>query len=501
MNDESLHPDDELLSAYLDGELAAEERAQVEARLAADPAARALLEELRSLSATVRSLPRTSAPQDMLAGLWTEIERSPSGASTPPVERSGSVAAEHGQGLRRGLAWGAFAVAATLLLALFLPQADREAGEVAVKDKRPAAELPGPASSSRELDVAADKIEKDASLARSEGADVKAEAKPAAAPEAESSTLAGSPLGAAAPPPAKAAAEAKLEELAAESAADGAAKGTTTAELAKEHLHAIGEPAASAGSASGALADEVAASERYSLDSPLAPAEQTVAIQFNAPAAAQRLEEVLAANNIRLAADDSEPEAPPELLAQDRKQSQASRARSIQQLDDRQQTAVLIEGSSEAVSNVIATLDNDRANFSNFRAASPGQQQLASAGEATAPASSADAGQDQGGSKSFGGGYGGAGRFGQGGRENEESSLAGKKIAAGQAWFFVLPVTAVKQWAQQQSAGAAPEGLVAPPRAADRRAEEQRRDFKAQTPSGEPRMRALILVDPPAPKS
>ena len=49
---------DELLSAYLDDELSPDERALVESRLAADPQARQLVEELRTLSGEVRELPR-----------------------------------------------------------------------------------------------------------------------------------------------------------------------------------------------------------------------------------------------------------------------------------------------------------------------------------------------------------------------------------------------------------------------------------------------------------
>ena len=56
MND-ALEFDDELLSAYLDGELSAEERARVEAHLAADPQARKLFDELRGVSLAMRELP------------------------------------------------------------------------------------------------------------------------------------------------------------------------------------------------------------------------------------------------------------------------------------------------------------------------------------------------------------------------------------------------------------------------------------------------------------
>jgi hypothetical protein len=52
---------DELLSAYLDGQLAGEELALVEAELAASSHARQLLDELRSISREVRELPRHTA--------------------------------------------------------------------------------------------------------------------------------------------------------------------------------------------------------------------------------------------------------------------------------------------------------------------------------------------------------------------------------------------------------------------------------------------------------
>ncbi|MDX1945899.1 MAG: zf-HC2 domain-containing protein [Pirellulaceae bacterium] len=55
---------DELLSAYLDDQLTAAERAEVEAHLAADPAARQMLDELRALSGEVRSLPAHRAGSD-----------------------------------------------------------------------------------------------------------------------------------------------------------------------------------------------------------------------------------------------------------------------------------------------------------------------------------------------------------------------------------------------------------------------------------------------------
>lgn len=70
------HPaQDDLLSAYLDGELDERERRAVEARLERDPAARALLGELRGASAALRALPRASAPPGIAEGVRARMER------------------------------------------------------------------------------------------------------------------------------------------------------------------------------------------------------------------------------------------------------------------------------------------------------------------------------------------------------------------------------------------------------------------------------------------
>ena len=57
---------DELLSAYLDGQLSAGERARLETQLAADPALRAELEALRHTVALVRDLPPVPIPRNFI---------------------------------------------------------------------------------------------------------------------------------------------------------------------------------------------------------------------------------------------------------------------------------------------------------------------------------------------------------------------------------------------------------------------------------------------------
>lgn len=131
-----LNPE-ELLSAYLDGEVTAAERAQVEQMLASDPEARAALQELRALSAALQSLPKLSVGEDLSERVLRRAERAmlerqtlePVAASAaepvslPPktAVKQGETLLErgsHGAGWTRRLAWPLAAVAATLLIML-----------------------------------------------------------------------------------------------------------------------------------------------------------------------------------------------------------------------------------------------------------------------------------------------------------------------------------------------------------------------------------------------
>lgn len=69
------HLDDELLSAYLDDELSPAERARVESRLAIDPAARQLLEELRAVSQAINQLPPAALEEDLREPVLRRAER------------------------------------------------------------------------------------------------------------------------------------------------------------------------------------------------------------------------------------------------------------------------------------------------------------------------------------------------------------------------------------------------------------------------------------------
>jgi hypothetical protein len=130
MNEMHDHIDDELLSAYIDDELTVEERALVEARLASDPAAAQLVEELRRVSGAVRSLPREKMSRDLrasvLAGLRAEGEE---GAAVLKLPYRG---ADRWEGVKRGLVWSSIAIAATLMLMAMQP---RERGDADVADR------------------------------------------------------------------------------------------------------------------------------------------------------------------------------------------------------------------------------------------------------------------------------------------------------------------------------------------------------------------------------
>ena len=127
--------DDELLSAYVDDELSAAERAQVEARLRDDPQARQLVEELRSLSSAIRALPRETLGRDLRASIQAEILH----AKADDDARNVLPMSQHNRwaNYRRGLIWSAITVAAALMLMVFQPEeTNHEIGDVAQANRK-----------------------------------------------------------------------------------------------------------------------------------------------------------------------------------------------------------------------------------------------------------------------------------------------------------------------------------------------------------------------------
>lgn len=122
MSDASFHDtDDELLSAYVDGELTDAERAAVEQRLRDDPRAQALVAELRAVSETLQALPKFELGTSLREAV---LRQSPIRAERAHAEGGGT----------RRWAWAVLAVAAALMLTVYLPEANR--------DEQPLAQAP-----------------------------------------------------------------------------------------------------------------------------------------------------------------------------------------------------------------------------------------------------------------------------------------------------------------------------------------------------------------------
>lgn len=128
--------DDELLSAYLDGELSADERAAVEARLATDPAAQQLLHELRLVSQSVQALPTESLGRDLSEDIIRRArEAKPAQAASATTKTSTVEDRSRPRDTmpkitifnsRRAWIWASMALAAGLLIMIVQSGDDRE---------------------------------------------------------------------------------------------------------------------------------------------------------------------------------------------------------------------------------------------------------------------------------------------------------------------------------------------------------------------------------------
>lgn len=111
---------DELLSAYLDGQLPDDQRAAVEAHLAAHPADRQLLDELRSLRGRVKSLPAHRADSGF-------ADRVVQAALAAKATQNGAVVVPRPAGVSSRRIWtaavlaGVSAVAAALAIMVWQP--------------------------------------------------------------------------------------------------------------------------------------------------------------------------------------------------------------------------------------------------------------------------------------------------------------------------------------------------------------------------------------------
>ncbi|MDZ7615508.1 MAG: zf-HC2 domain-containing protein, partial [Patescibacteria group bacterium] len=155
-----LPPEHELLSAYLDGELDAAERARVEQLLADSPAARRVLEELKSVSLTVQGLPELRLAEDLTDRILRRAEQAIlSGQVGPANEPEPSAPPETGLFRRlllravtsRGVAWSGAALAIALLIMLSGPREHQRDVAVAPEMHPQEGEAPAAAPVSGEL--------------------------------------------------------------------------------------------------------------------------------------------------------------------------------------------------------------------------------------------------------------------------------------------------------------------------------------------------------------
>ena len=143
--------DEELLSAYLDGEVTAEEQARVERRLAEDAGYRQLHDDLRALRQHLEALPPHRLPADFAQSVLSAAERqmvAPQRAEAELQESKSAAADQEAEvepwkrRLIRPLAWSGLIVAAAVLVMIF-SQPEQRPGPLARQDE-PAQKPPAP---------------------------------------------------------------------------------------------------------------------------------------------------------------------------------------------------------------------------------------------------------------------------------------------------------------------------------------------------------------------
>jgi anti-sigma factor RsiW len=147
-------PREELISAYVDGELSPEERAQVEKWLADIPELRQLHDELRAVKSSLQSLPRHKLDHDLGETVLRRAERTVLAGSSEVsvagrVGPAGPLEAWWSHNTWRRWAWPAVAIAAALLLIVFDSQRQPAEREVAQAPPADAAIQESPEASAR----------------------------------------------------------------------------------------------------------------------------------------------------------------------------------------------------------------------------------------------------------------------------------------------------------------------------------------------------------------
>lgn len=119
--------DEELLSAYYDGELPDDEQSCAAQLLSDDPSARELLDDLADVAGWIRALPRPSAPADTRHAVLARLQR-----ATAPLPAASRAATPRSNWRRRAV-WATVSVAG-LLVALVLQRSWTVPGGIPVSD-------------------------------------------------------------------------------------------------------------------------------------------------------------------------------------------------------------------------------------------------------------------------------------------------------------------------------------------------------------------------------
>jgi anti-sigma factor RsiW len=118
----AIEPPEELLSAYLDGEVTEDERALVEARLSESAEWRAVLEEVRGTRDLLQGLPTRDAPDGFWDAMLAANDPAPEQAAPAVV----SIESARHRRTKRIVAWGAGVAAAAAVVAVLLVPSQSE---------------------------------------------------------------------------------------------------------------------------------------------------------------------------------------------------------------------------------------------------------------------------------------------------------------------------------------------------------------------------------------
>ena len=129
---------EELISAYIDGELTSDEQVRVEQALLEDPRSQQLFEDLQALHDRLQAIPRSEPSQDYTQQILRRAERAiltgtstASGEEATTAVRPAKPGAQANQPANlKHLIWASTALAATLMLALLFRSEDRAVYQV-----------------------------------------------------------------------------------------------------------------------------------------------------------------------------------------------------------------------------------------------------------------------------------------------------------------------------------------------------------------------------------